>query len=264
MADGTNSKKPGAKSWAEAEALVADRPIELPTVEQWTDFVRSLGLGSMNYVPGDAKTVRLRAWWQGLAVLKLVEAQPGLRGRGLTDPLRRVLNALEEQLAGRQPALLTVKRGEGYQWLSTSPAMARLKAYVVHFAVAMMAGSRRVGAFGADDAAEVVARHINDAGFDWEKEGGIQSRDAQQRGEGISPNTVTKWRRAVQKPGRPKHDATSLARAVDPETLKMFEGLQLQLRQDHPEYKQWSRERRLEWLKSMVARIAGRGAFAEI
>jgi hypothetical protein len=116
----------------------------------------------------------------------------------------------------------------------------------------MMAGSRRRDAFGADEAADVVARHLNEAGFDWGKEGGIQSPDAHQRGEGISPNTVTKWRRAVRR------------RAVDPETLKMFEGLQLQLRQNHPEHERWSRERRLEWLRTNIARIAGRGAFAEI
>jgi hypothetical protein len=250
-ADGTNSRKPGAISWAEAEALVADLQIELPTAEQWEGFVRDLVLACLNPVPGDAN-VRLRAWWQGLAVMKLVEAQPGLRDLGLIDPLRRVVAALEEQVAGRQPALLTVKRGEGYQWLPRSPAMVRLMAYVAHFAVAMMAGSRRVGAFGADDAADVVAGHLNEAGFDWGKEGGIQSPDTHQRGEGISPHTVTDWRRAVHK------------RRGDPETLNMFDGLQSQLRQDHPEHEQWSREKRLEWLKTNVVRIAGRGAFAEI
>jgi hypothetical protein len=250
-ADGKRSRKPGPISWAEAEALVADLQIELPTAEQWEDFVRSLVLASPNSVPGDAN-VRLRAWWQGLAVMKLVEAQPGLRGLGLVDSLRRVLAALEEQLAGRQPALLTVKRGEGYQWLPKSPAMARLMAYIAHFAVAMRTGSRRAGAFGAEEAAEAVAKHLNDAGFDWRKEGGIQSPDTDQRGEGISAHTVTEWRRAVRK------------RGVDPETLRMFEGLQLQLRRDHPKHKQWSRERRLEWLKTNVACIAGRGAFAQI
>jgi hypothetical protein len=248
----TNSKKPGAISWEEAEALVAGLQIELPTVEQWTDFVQRLVLGSLHSIPSDAKNIKLRAWWQGLAVMKLVETQPGLRGLGLLDPLRRVLAALEEQLAGRQTALLTVKRGEGYAVLPKSPAIARLMAYVAHFAVAMMAGGRRLDAFGADEAADVVARHLNEAGFDWGKEGGIQSPDTHQKGEGISKDTVTKWRRAVRR------------RAVDPETLKMFEGLQLQLRQDHPEHKQWSRERRLEWLRTNIARIAGRGAFAEI
>jgi hypothetical protein len=251
-ADDTNSKKPDPISWAEAEALVADLQIELPTAEQWGDFVRSLVLASVNSVPADAKNVKLRAWWEGLAVLKLVEGNPGLRGLGLLDSLRRVLAALEEQLAGGQTALLTVKRGEGYPSLPKSPALARLMAYVAHFAVAMMAGSRRVGAFGADEAAEVVTTHLNEAGFDWGKEGGIQSPETHQRGEGISANTVTKWRRAVRN------------HAVDPETLKMFDGLQLQLAQDHPEHKQWSREGRLEWLKANVARIAGRGAFAEI
>jgi hypothetical protein len=161
-----------------------------------------------------------------------------------------VVAALEEQLAGRQPSLLTVRRGEGYPSLPKSPALARLMAYVAHFAVAMMAGGRRGGALGADEAAEVVARNLNDAGFDWRKEGGIQSPDVDQRGEGISANTVTKWRRAVRK--------------GDPETLKMFEGLQLQLGRDHPKHEQWGRERRLEWLKTNVARIASRGAFAEI
>jgi hypothetical protein len=240
-------------SFAEAEALAEKLTVNLrsPTAEQWRDFVGTLVLGSLNYAPSDAN-VRLRAWWQGLAVMKLIEAQPGLHGRGLADPLGRVLAALEEQLAGRQPALLTVKRGEGYQWLPRSPAMARLMAYVAHFAVAMMAGGRRVGAFGADEAAEVVAGRLNEAGFDWGKEGGIQSPDTHQRGEGISPHTVTDWRRAVRK------------RRVDPETLNMFDGLQSQLRQDHPEHEQWSREKRLEWLKTNVVRIAGRGAFAEI
>ena len=83
--------------------------------------------------------------------------------------------------------------------------------YVAHFAVALMSGSRRVGAFSAEEAAIEVAKCLNDAGFDWGKEGGIQSPDTQQRGEGISDNTVTKWRRAVQKGEG----------AVDPETLKM-------------------------------------------
>jgi hypothetical protein len=253
QAAGTNSRKPGAISWTDAEALVADLQIELPTAEQWEDFVRNLVLGSLNSIPGDAN-VRLRAWWEGLAVMKLVEAQPGLRGLGLADSLRRVLAALEEQLAGRQPALLTVKRGEGYRWLPKSPAMARLMAYIAHFAVAMMTGSRRAGAFGAEDAAKAVTKHLNDAGFDWRNEGGIQSPDTDQRGEGISAHTVTEWRRAVCK----------RKRDVDPETLKMFDGLQLQLGRDHPDHEQWSSEERLEWLKTSVARIAGRGAFAQI
>ena len=102
-ADDTNNTRPGGV--AEAEALLADLQIELPTVEQWTDFVRSLVLVTSYYKPGDPKNVRLRAWWQGLAVMKLLEAQPGLHGRGLADPLRRVAAALEEQLAGRQPSL---------------------------------------------------------------------------------------------------------------------------------------------------------------
>jgi hypothetical protein len=250
-AGGTNSRK-RVISWAEAEALVTDLQIELPTAEQWEDFVRSLVLACLNSAPDDAKTVRLRAWSEGLAVLKLIEAQPGLRGLGLADSLRRVLAALEEQLAGRQPALLTVKRGEGLRWLPKSTATARLMAYVAHFAVALMAGGRRVGAFGADEAAVVVAQHLNDAGFDWGKEGGIQSPDTHRRGEGISPHTVTEWRRAVG-----NHN-------VDPETLKMFEGLQSQLIQDHPEHRRWTRQRRLGWLKMYVALIAGRGAFAEI
>ena len=250
-ADDTNNTKPGGV--AEAEAVLADLQIELPTVEQWTDFVRSLVLVTPYYDPDDPKNVRLRAWWQGLVVMKLIEAQPGLHGRGLADPLRRVLAALEEQLAGRQPSLLTVKRGDGYPSLPKSPALARLMGYVAHFAVALMTGSRRVGAFGAEEAAIEVARCLNDAGFDWEKEGGIQSPDTHQRGEGISENTVTKWRRAVVR-----------KRAADPETLKMFEGLQAQLDRDHPEHRQWSGDRRREWLKSVVALITGRGAFAEI
>jgi GNAT superfamily N-acetyltransferase len=246
-------------SFAEAEALaeklIAD--LQPPPAEQFRQLVRDLLLSVLNFVPDDT-SVRVRGWWQGMAFWKFIEAHPGvksiethpaLQGRGMPDPFRRLLAALEEQLAGRQPALLTVKRGEGYQWLPRSPAMARLMAYVAHFAVAMMTGGRRADTFGAEEAAEVVARHLNDAGFDWKKEGGIQSPDSDQRGEGISTDTVTKWRRAVRR------------RAVDPETLKMFEGLQSQL---GPEHKQWSRERRLEWLKENVAWIAGRGAFAQI
>lgn len=77
-------------SFAEAEALAEKLTANLqpPTAEQWTGFVRSSALASPYYDPGDAKNVRLRAWWQGLAVLKLVEAQPGLRDLGLIDPLR--------------------------------------------------------------------------------------------------------------------------------------------------------------------------------
>ena len=176
-------------------------------------------------------------------VQKFLQADPWFHQSEAGAPMMRILFALTRWIEGkRDPLLFDRPTGQGSKEISS---VNWLRAVTAHAVAVMRAGDQARGAFAPKAAADVVANQFKKKGF--------RGNVPRMKGEFIHTALVWQWHDKVA-----GGYANKLARDT-------FDRLQQDHAAFYPEHRQWSPDRRREWLKHYVndlCRLERSGSFS--